>query len=37
MGSGTVAVVAEEQGLRWKGTEISEKYCRLIASKMGDG
>jgi DNA modification methylase len=35
MGSGTVAVVAEEHGYRWKGTEISKDYCQIIESKLG--
>jgi DNA modification methylase len=34
MGSGTTAIVAEENGRNWIGSEISEEYCKVIEERM---
>jgi len=34
LGSGTTAVVAEQLGRRWKGTDVSLEYCRWAAERI---
>ena len=36
MGSGTTAVAAVDLKRNWIGSEISEKYCDIIKSRLGD-
>ena len=34
MGSGTVALVAESLGIKWRGTEINANYCQIAAARL---
>jgi DNA modification methylase len=34
MGSGTVAVVAEQLGRRWLGTELNSAYCDIVCERL---
>jgi len=36
IGSGTVAIAAEELGRRWIGCELSEEYCSMTAKRIAD-
>ena len=34
MGSGTTAIVCEEMGFKWIGSEISPEYCQVIRERL---
>lgn len=36
MGSGTTALSTLDLNRKWIGSEISEKYCEIIKSRLGD-
>jgi site-specific DNA-methyltransferase (adenine-specific) len=37
MGSGTTAKMAVMNRRHWIGSEISEEYCRMVATRIGRG